>query len=328
MSSGTRSDRRSGESRCPRSSILKRTSSTVAGGGNSWRKSSNTAAFAGKPVELVYGDVTDRASVEAAIAGCTHVYHLANVYDWWLSSESPHYEVNVEGTRNVMESALAAGVERAVYTGSYLTLIDDNPDAAGTDQDFRSHCIQEYTRTKRLGEQEALKLAAQGLPIVSVLPTAVYGPDDTKATGKMLLAYLRGRLPAMIEIRANMVYVDDVVDGHIAAMERGKIGERYVLGGDNISSAQVLALMAELSGRRWIPPRLPRWMCLVVGAACEAMAGLRGKQALISRDFVRYFSQTLYVDSDKARGELRFSHTSPQEGLRKYVEWVKTAGLM
>ena len=132
----------------------------------------------------------------------------------------------------------------------------------------------------------------------------------------------------MIEMRANMVYVDDVVDGHIAAMERGETGERYVLGGDNISTSQVLALMAELEGRRWTPPRLPYWICFVLGLACEIRAGLRGKQSLLSRDFVRYFAQPLYVDSTTARDELGFSYTPPQEGLRRYIKWARASGLI
>lgn len=290
------------------------------------RKSSNTASFAGNAVELAYGDVTDRASVEAAVADCERVYHLAKPLEWWIPNYGLHYQVNVEGTRNVMESALVAGVEKAVYTGSYLTLFDDAPDTGVADSPRRGDFIWAYTRTKHLGEREALKMAERGLSVVSVLPTAIYGPGDTTSTGRLLISYLRRRLAALIEIRANLVYVDDVVEGHIAAMERGRVGQRYVLGGDNISSSQVLAMMAEMEGRRWIPPVLPRWMCLAVGLTNEILAKLTRRHALITRAFARYFSRALYVDSAKARNELRFSFTPLDEGLRKYIDWAKAAG--
>ena len=292
------------------------------------RKTSDTTLFAGKPVELAYGDVTDRASVEAALQDCGRLYHLAKPLDWWTPDYSLHYQVNVEGTRNVMESALTTGVERAVYTGSYLTLFGEGQNTISGDSQRRGRCLEAYTHTKYLGEQEALRMAERGLAVVSVLPTAIYGPGDTTATGRLLISYLRRRLPALIDIRANLVYVDDVVEGHIAAIERGKAGERYILGGDNISGSQILALIAEMEGRRWVPPRLPHWMALAAGAACEILARLTGKPSFISRDFVRHFSRPLYVDSTKARSELEFSFTPLREGLRRYIDWAKAASQM
>ncbi|HEY82500.1 MAG TPA: NAD-dependent epimerase/dehydratase family protein [Dehalococcoidia bacterium] len=194
------------------------------------RKTSNLTPFSGQPVEFAYGDVTDRPSVEAALTGCSHLYHLANVYDWWLPDYSLYYRVNVEGTRNVLEAALAAGVEKVVYTSSMVALPGASGEVFNETTPHRGYFVCEYERTKYLGEQIARELAEKGLPVVCVLPTGVYGPGDTKVMGRLLAAYLKRRLPALINIRTNIVYVDDVVEGHILAMERGKVGERYLLG--------------------------------------------------------------------------------------------------
>lgn len=288
------------------------------------RRTSDVSVFANGPVELAYGDVTDRPSVHEAMRGCTHVYHLAKPSDWLTPDTALHHRVNVDGTRNVMEEALAAGVEKVVYTGSYLTLFQEG--GLGVNANHRGNWIGAYNQSKRLGEQEALSMNGRGLPVVSVLPTAIYGPGDTSDAGRILVLYLRRRLLAQLEIRANMVYVDDVVDGHIAAMQRGRPGKRYVLGGDNSSSCQIVEMLAEMEGRRYIPPRLPFWIWPAVGLACELWAALRGSQPLIDRDFVHYFAQPLYVDSDAPRRELGFSYTPLREGLQRYVTWLRETG--
>jgi len=289
------------------------------------RKTSNVSPFAGKPVELAYGDVTDRTSVKAALTGCKRLYHLANVYDWWIPNYTQYYRVNVEGTRNVLEAAMAAGVEKTVYTSTYATLgCGENTKTEDTSRSGPFLC--EYERTKYLGEQEALKLAQEGLPLVVVMPTGVYGPGDTKITGRLLAAYLNRRLPALINMRTNMVFVDDVVEGHIAAMERGRPGEKYIMGGENASSRDVLSLVAEMEGRRWIPPTIPHWMGMAAGLFYEMGAKLTGKPPLISRDFVRFFSKPLCVSNEKACTQLGVSFTPLREGLRRHIEWLKETG--
>ena len=290
------------------------------------RRTSDVSMFVNSPVELVYGDVTDRPSVGKAMQGCRRVYHLAKPSDWLTPDTALHHRVNVDGTRNVMEEALAANVEKVVYTGSYLTLFQKG--GPGVNANHRGNWIGAYSDSKTLGEQTALSMNERGLPVVSVLPTAIYGPGDTSDAGRILFLYLRRRLLAQLEIRANMVYVDDVVDGHVAAMERGRPGERYILGGDNISSCQIVEMLAEMEGRRWVPPRLPVWAWPAVGRACELWAVLTRRQPLIDREFVRYFARPLYADSDAARQELGFSYTPLREGLQRYATWLRETGCL
>lgn len=217
---------------------------------------------------------------------------------------------------------MAAGVEKVVYTSTFATL-GCGEGVKTEDSEREGPYVCEYERTKHLGEQEALKLAQRGLPVVIVMPTGVYGPGDTKITGRLLAAYLNRRLPALINIRTNMVFVDDVVEGHIAAMERGKLGEKYILGGENTSSQEILSLIAELEGRRWIPPTIPHWMGMGAGLLYEMGAKLTGRPPLISRDFVRFFAKPLYASNQKACKELGMSFTPLREGLRKHIQWLK-----
>lgn len=290
------------------------------------RHASNLAPFSGQSVEFAYGDVTDRASVESALAGCNRLYHLANVYDWWIPDYSQYYRVNVEGTRGVLEAALAAGVEKVVYTSSYVTIPGARGEVFNEKTPHRGYFVCEYERTKYLGEQVALELAKKGLPVVCVLPTGVYGPGDTKAIGRFIVAYLKRRLPGYIEVRTNMVYVDDVVEGHILAMEKGKVGERYILGGDNFYSSQLFSLIADLEGRSWMPPRLPYWMGPAIALMYETMSRVTKKPPLISRDFVRYFRKPVFVDNTRARTELGLTFTPLREGIRRHIAWLRDVG--
>jgi nucleoside-diphosphate-sugar epimerase len=288
------------------------------------RPTSDVVQFHGMPVELAYGDVTDRDSVRQAVAGCDRLYHLAKPNNWLTPDPVLHQRVNVDGTRNVLDEALAAGVRKAVYVGSYLSLFEEQSPGSN----HRATWIARYTASKTQGEQLALDMASRGLPVVSALPTAIYGPGDTTDAGRILVLYLRRRLPVQLDVRANMVYVDDVADGLVAAMERGRAGARYVLGGDNIGSRELLALLAEITGRRWTPPCLPQWAWPAVGLASELACRATRTQPLIDRDFVRYFSKPLFADSDATRKELGFAHTPPREGLRLYVEWLKAAHII
>ncbi|HWG03747.1 MAG TPA: hopanoid-associated sugar epimerase [Beijerinckiaceae bacterium] len=277
------------------------------------------------------GDLRDRASVGKAIAGCRYVFHVAADYRLWSRDDGEIFATNVTGTRNVMDGAKRAGVERIVYTSSVATLAL-RPDGAPADESVslsEREAIGAYKRSKIAAEQLVREMIAeQSLPAVIVNPSTPIGPRDVRPTptGRIIIAAASGRIPAFIDTGLNLVHVDDVARGHLAALREGQIGERYILGGQNVRFAQMLCDIAALVGRR--PPRLclPWYATLPIACAAEATAWVTGREPLATLDGVRMAKYRMFFDTSKAERQLGVSARPYVEGLRDAIRWFSESG--
>jgi dihydroflavonol-4-reductase len=297
------------------------------------RATSPSDNLAGLEVERVEGDICDSGSVARAMTGVRYLVHTAADYRLWTRDPEALVRTNVEGTRTMMRAALAAGVERIVYTSSVATLAPrgEGDPADETHRLAEAAAIGVYKRSKVAAERvvEAM-LASDALPAVIVHPSAPIGPRDIRPTptGRMIVEAASGRMPAFVDTGLNLVHVDDVALGHVAALERGVIGERYVLGGDNLSLAQILTEIATIAGRP--PPRLklPRAPLYPLAAATEALAWATGKEPLLTLDGLRMSKKRMYFTSAKAERELGYHARPYVDGLRDAVEWFRKAGYL
>jgi dihydroflavonol-4-reductase len=276
------------------------------------------------------GDLRDRASLAAALKGARYLFHAAADYRLWARNPEEIRRSNVEGTRLIMEEALNAGVERIVYTSSVATLkladgaasTEDNPLAEGEG-------IGAYKRSKVAAERlvEAM-IQRDGLPAVIVNPSTPIGPRDVRPTptGRIIVEAASGRMPAFVDTGLNLAHVDDVAAGHIAALERGRIGERYILGGDNVLLADMLAGIARLVGRRPPTVKLPRTMLYPIAYGAELLATLRGVEPFITMDGLRMARHHMFFDDSKARRELGYVSRPYREGLADAITWFRAHG--
>ena len=275
-------------------------------------------------VEPVTGDLRDPASLARAIQGCRRVFHVAADYRLWSKDPSDLYRSNVDGTRNLLQAAQAAGVERVVYT-STVGCIGFPHDGLGTEDtpvsldDMAGH----YKRSKFLAEQVALEFARGGLPVVIVNPTAPIGDHDVKPTptGKIVLDFLKGDMPAFIDTGLNVVDARDAAEGHLLACERGRIGERYILGSENLTLAQILEKLAAITGRKAPTVRLPYAVAWLAAAASTGYAGITGRPPRVPLEGVRMARKRMWVSHEKARRELGFNPGPAETALRRAVEW-------
>ncbi|MFQ5984285.1 MAG: hopanoid-associated sugar epimerase [Alphaproteobacteria bacterium] len=298
------------------------------------RRGSDRRNIDGLAVEAAIGDVTDRKSLDQAMVGCTALFHVAADYRLWVPRPHEIYETNVAGTRNVMLAAAEAGVTRIVYTSSVATL-GFNPDGSPADEDTPvtiDDMIGHYKRSKFLAEAEVRGLVEEGgLPAVIVNPSTPVGPRDIKPTpsGRMVVEAAAGRMPAYVDTGLNLVHVDDVADGHLLAFERGGPGERYILGGQNMTLREILASIARLIGRS--PPRIRLSHVVVLPAAyaAEAWVRLRGRgEPLVNVDSVRMARKRMFYSADKARRELGFDPRPAAEALCDAVDWFRRHGYL
>jgi dihydroflavonol-4-reductase len=294
------------------------------------RPSSDLRALAGLAVESVTGDLRDPASLDRALAGVERVYHVAADYRLWARDPREIYESNVTGTRNLLAAARRAGVARIVYTSTVATIAvpkgkslpDERTEARLSDM------IGAYKRSKFLAEQEVLSAAREGLPVVIVNPTTPVGPGDWKPTptGKIIVDFLNGRMPAYVDTGLNFVAVEDAAAGHILAAERGKIGERYLLGAENLSLRELLDGLAQVSGRPAPRFRVPIAIAFAAACAETLVARLTGREPQIPIDGVRIARHSMFVDCSKAVRELGFSAGPVAEALGRAVRWYEDNG--
>lgn len=296
------------------------------------RASSNRQNVEGLALEVVVGDLTDRASLDAAMKGVTALFHVAADYRLWVPDPDRMYAINVEGTRNIMLAAAAAGVARIVYTSSVATL-GLNADGAPADETTPvtiDDMIGHYKRSKFLAEREVSRLAReQDLPVVIVNPSTPLGPSDIKPTptGRLIVDAASGRMPAFVDTGLNFAHVDDVAEGHILAFKKGEIGERYILGGDNLSLQDLLQRLAAICGRK--PPRfkVPHGVVLPIAHMMEAWARISGSgEPIVTVDGVKLSRKKMYFSIDKARRELGYSPRPVGEALRDAVAWFRDNG--
>jgi len=294
------------------------------------RKTSDTGHLRQLGIELAQGDLRDAASVRRAMDGISRLYHVAADYRLWAPDPEEMTRVNVEGTRVVMIAARESGVERIVHTSSVATVATraDGSPADETDVLAPDKAIGAYKRSKVLAERLVESMAAEGLPAVIVNPSAPVGPFDMRPTptGRIIIEAASGRMPAFVDTGLNMVHVDDVAAGHILAMQAGRIGERYILGGQNAGLAEILATVARITGRR--PPRirLPRTLVFPVAFGAEAAARFTGREPFLTRDGLRMSKYRMYFTSSKAEVELGYRARPYEEGIRQAIEWFRTAG--
>lgn len=280
-------------------------------------------------VEVVTGDLRDAGSLKRAASGCGMVYHVAADYRLWAKNENELYRSNVEGTRNLLAAARDAGVERVVYT-STVGCIGVPRDALGTEAvEVRLEDMTGvYKRSKFQAEQVALEFAQSGLPVVIVNPTAPVGDRDFKPTptGKIVLDFLKGAMPAFIDTGLNLADVEDTAQGHILAGEHGRSGERYILGCENLTLQQILARLAEVTGGtapRW---RIPYALAYAAGAASTGWANLSGQEPRVPLDAVKMARKKVFVSSDKAKQELGYNPGAVDGALKRAVEWFRANG--
>jgi dihydroflavonol-4-reductase len=280
-------------------------------------------------VEVVTGDLRDRESLNRAVAGCGAVFHVAADYRLWAKDPSELYSSNVEGTRNLLSAARQVGVERVVYT-STVGCIGIPEDRLGN-EDVEVHLEEmtgAYKRSKFRAEQVALEFAGGGFPVVIVNPTAPIGDHDFKPTptGKIVVDYLKGAMPAFVDTGLNLVDVEDTSEGHLLALERGQCGERYILGCENLTLEQILARLAGISGGtapRW---RIPYAVAYVAGLASTGWANLTGLEPRAPLDAVKMARKKMFVSLDKAKRELGFNPGPVDGALKRAVDWFRANG--
>lgn len=285
----------------------------------------------GDDTEIVTGSLEDPASLRAALTGCKALFHVAADYRIWVPDPDAMMRTNVEGTRSLMREALAAGVERIVYTSSVATL-GLKPDRSPADEDTPDRpgdIVGPYKRSKYEAEQVVRRMTAEdGLPAVIVNPSTPVGPRDVKPTptGRIIVEAASGRMPAYVDTGLNLVHVDDVAAGHLLAFEHGRIGERYILGGDNLTLAEMLGEIARLAGRAPPRVRLPTAPLFPLAIVAESVARLTGKEPFLTRDGLRMAAKLMFFSSAKAERELNYRHRPASAGLEDALNWFREAG--
>ncbi len=279
--------------------------------------------------ETVSGDLRDAASLDRAVAGCGLVFHVAADYRLWAPHPEEMYRSNVEGTRNLLAAAGRAGVDRIVYTSTVGCI---GIPRAGIGDEGQPVSIEQmlgpYKRSKFLAEQVALECARDGLPVVIVNPTAPVGDHDVKPTptGKIILDFLRGGMPAFVDTGLNLVDVRDTAVGHVLACERGRPGERYILGSENLTLEQILGRLARLAGRKAPTTRIPYGVAYAFALFSSGWGRLAGTEPRAPLDAVRMARKKMFASHEKARRELGFEPGPVDGALKRAMEWFEGNG--
>ena len=282
--------------------------------------------------EIVTGDMRDEASMRAALRGVRYLLHVAADYRLWAPDPDEIERANLEGAVATMRAARAEGVERIVYTSSVATLkVTSAGDPSDENRPLTAEqAIGVYKRSKVLAERAVERMIAdEGLPAVIVNPSTPIGPRDVKPTptGRIIVEAALGKIPAFVDTGLNLVHVDDVAHGHFA-LERGRIGERYILGGENLPLQQMLADIAQMTGRKAPTIALPRWPLYPLAVGAEAVAKFTKKEPFVTVDGLRMSKNKMYFTSAKAERELGYRARPYREGLRDALDWFGAAGYL
>jgi dihydroflavonol-4-reductase len=297
------------------------------------RPTSERRNLEGMPVEFRIGELEDAGSLREAMRGVSHLLHVAADYRLWVRDPQAMFRANLGGTRALMEAALAERVERVVYTSSVATLGTTGGDAPA-DEEAPSRLgdmVGPYKQSKFQAEEAVRRMVRErGLPAVIVNPSTPVGPGDVKPTptGRLIVEAAAGRMPGFVDTGLNIVHVDDVAEGHVRALAQGRIGERYILGGEDLRLAEILGEIALLTGRR--PPRLrlPIQPLVPVAYAAEMVARLTGNEPFVTRDGLRMAEKKMYFSSAKAERELGYAPRPAREALADAVAWFSAAGYL
>ena len=282
------------------------------------------------PHELAEGDMRDAASMTRAAQGARYLFHVAADYRLWSRDPEDIVRNNLEGTRATMQAALKAGVERVVYTSSVATLKPLEGQAADeTSRHSEKSAIGAYKRSKVVAERLVEDMVrGQSLPAVIVNPSTPIGPRDVKPTptGRIIVEAATGRMPAFLDTGLNLAHVDDVAEGHLLALDKGKIGESYVLGGTDVSLKEMLAIIAAITGRKAPRFQMPRRPLFPLAWLAESFATVSGKEPFLTADALKMAKHHMFFRSDKAVRELGYRYRPYEDALRDAVTWFRQAG--
>ena len=287
--------------------------------------------IAGTACEPVIGDMRDEASMTAALKGARYLFHVAADYRLWARDPGEIERNNLKGAQAVMGAALKCGVERVVYTSSVAAL---KPGVAAVDETSRhtpQSVIGAYKRSKLVAEREVERLIEkEGLPAVIVAPSTPIGPRDIKPTptGRIIVEAATGRMPAFVDTGLNLVHVDDVAQGHLLALDKGRVGENYILGGEDVSLEVMLADIAAMSGRKAPTIKLPRGPLFPLAWGAEFIARLTGKEPFLTADALRMSRYRMFFSSEKAKRELGYTARPYREGLSDALSWFAQNGYL
>ena len=293
------------------------------------RASSSNRAISDLSLEYVTGDLRDVASLERAMSGVQRVFHVAADYRLWAKKPQDIYDSNVGGTKNLLSAAKTAGVEQLIYTSTVATIAVDRPELPNELTDSKlDEMVGHYKRSKWMAEQEILQAAQAGLPAIVAMPTTPVGPWDWKPTptGKIVLDFLNGKMPGYVETGLNFVGVEECAAGHLLVAEHGKIGERYLLGGENLTLKQLLDMLAKITGLAAPSMKIPLGVALGVAYVESAFSRLIGKEPGIPVEGVRIAQHVMFVDASRAQRELGFRPGSVPAALERAVRWYQANG--
>lgn len=293
------------------------------------RPTSSNRAISDLSLEYVTGDLRDAASLEHAMRGVQTVFHVAADYRLWARRPQDIYDSNVGGTKNLLAAAKQAGVERLIYTSTVATIAVDRPDLPNEHTDAKlEEMIGHYKRSKWMAEQEALQAAKNGLPVVVAMPTTPVGPWDWKPTptGKIVLDFLNGKLPGYVETGLNFVGVEECAAGHLVVGEKGQVGERYLLGAENLTLKELLDTLAKITGLSAPAMKIPHGLALGVAYVETGFSRLLGKEPQIPVEGVKIARHKMFVDVSRAQREFGFLPGSVAAALERAVRWYRENG--
>ncbi len=295
------------------------------------RKNSNLENISDLPLDIVYGDLTKPETLLPALEGCEVLFHVAAEYKLWVPEPKTLYKTNVEGTLNIMKAALRKGIKRIVYTSSVATL-GLNPDGSPADEETPvtiNDMIGHYKRSKYIAEEKVKKMIkTENLPAVIVNPSTPIGPGDIKPTptGRIIIEAASGKMPAYVDTGLNIVHVDDVAEGHILALEKGKIGERYILGGENLTLKELLEKIARFTGRSAPKIKISPNLILPIAYVVEAISKITKKEPFITVDGVLMSKKKMFFSSEKAKRELGYKIRPVDEAIKDSIDWFRQKG--
>lgn len=296
------------------------------------RKGSDRRNLDGLEVEIVEGDLLDRAAIESAVKGCRYAFHVAADYRIWVPNPADMYRANVDGTELVIRAAAKAGAEKIVHCSSVAAVkVPDDHAAVDETSEYASvdAVVGHYKKSKYLSDVLARKLGkSEGLPVVVVNPAAPIGPRDIKPTptGRIVVDFLKGRMPSYIDTGMNVVHVEDVAMGHWLAARKGRVGERYILGGENLTLKQILFLLAELTGRPAPRFQTPYAVAYAFATVDTALSRLRGTEPMAPLDAVKMAKHYMWFSSEKAKAELGYASRPAKTALKDAADWFAANG--
>ena len=294
------------------------------------RQGSDRRNLVGLDLELWEGDLRDRGSLERGLAGCDTLYHAAADYRLWTRRPADMYEINVDGTRNILEAALKRGLSRVVYTSSVGTLGNPGNGVSGNESTpvTLADMVGHYKKSKFLAERAAESFVARGVPLVIVNPSTPVGALDVKPTptGKIIVDFLNRRMPAYLDTGLNLIDVTDCARGHLLAARHGRVGEKYILGNENLTLRKIFAMLAEITGLPAPRVRLPYTPILLAAYVNEALSRVTSREPLIPLAGVQMARKFMFFDPSKAVSELGLPQSPVADALRKAVEWFRANG--